>query len=417
MGTALIQIHTDRDRECRSFATLSGSAVIQLVVTASRASPVASRDARRLYDLLLAEARRAGAQPQPTKCGGGFLPGAAGCWASSHPGPVRRGLVWVSDSQCNSPTVSHTLVPWNFVLPILPHGAPPSLLPAGLTTTAQWCGSGQIANAVPNIMIQSGLSLDAFRIFISYRRDDADAVAQQLFYGLSREHFDVYLDRFCTTPGTNFLERIRFELADKACVVVLDSRDVGQSHWVKGEYGFARSYKLGLIAVDLPGGGRTFARVGTRCDLRNAACAASFTGSTQLPAPAIDQAVNLIRTQYTAEVARRFRHQRRLIRSAAVLASAAHSLRADGHFDVSGGGSSYVVGATARPPNLESFRSVCEAARAGRPPGKAIVVGPLFAQSNTAGQDIDWLAGATGSVVVDERRVFRAMRRMAGGLL
>jgi hypothetical protein len=310
------------------------------------------------------------------------------------------------------------LVPWNFVLPVLPRGAPASSLPAGLATTlAQWYGPGQIADAVPNILVQSGLSLDAFRIFISYRWDDAGAVAQQLFDRLSREQFDVYLDRFRTSPGTNFLERIRFELADKACVLLLDSRNVGASDWVRGEYAFARSYKLGLIAIDLPGGRQTFWRIGTRFDLRGAVPPISFTGATELASSAIDQAVALVRTRYAAEVARRFRHQRRLIRSAAVLAGAAHSLRADGYFDVVGGGASYVVGATARPPNLESFRSVCEAAGAGRPPMKAVVVGPLFAQSKSAGQDIDWLASATRSAMVDERRVFKAMRRMAAGSL
>jgi hypothetical protein len=292
------------------------------------------------------------------------------------------------------------------------------LLPAGLATTlAQWYRAGRVADVVPNILIQSGLSLDAFRIFISYRWEDAEAVAQQLFDELSREQFDVYLDRFRTNPGTNFLERIRFELADKACVLLLDSRNVGGSHWVRGEYAFARSYKLGLIALDLPSGQQTFWRIGTRSDLRGAISPSSFTGATLLPKPSIAQAVNFVRARYVAEVSRRFRHQRRLIRSAAVLAGAAHNLRADGHFDVSGHGPSYVVSATARPPNLESFRSVCEAAGAERPPVKAVVVGPLFAQSKSAGQDIDWLAGATGSALVDERRVFKAMRRMATGSL
>jgi hypothetical protein len=62
MGTALIQLETDHDRECRCWATLSGPNVIQLVVTASRGSSTSSQDARTLYDLLLIEARRAGAR-------------------------------------------------------------------------------------------------------------------------------------------------------------------------------------------------------------------------------------------------------------------------------------------------------------------------------------------------------------------
>lgn len=53
MGIALIQIESDNDRKCRSFATFSGSAVIQLVVTATQGLPTANRDARTLSDLWL----------------------------------------------------------------------------------------------------------------------------------------------------------------------------------------------------------------------------------------------------------------------------------------------------------------------------------------------------------------------------
>ena len=137
------------------------------------------------------------------------------------------------------------------------------------------------------------MNLDAFRVFISYRWDETGAVAQQLFDALSHQQFDVYLDRFRTNPGTDFLERIRFELADKVCVLLLDSQHVGKSVWVRGEYAFARAYKLGPIAFDLPGGIQTFHRIATRCDLRGSVSATSFKGTTQLPTSAIDQAVAL----------------------------------------------------------------------------------------------------------------------------
>jgi hypothetical protein len=100
----------------------------------------------------------------------------------------------------------------------------------------------------------------------------------------------------------------------------------------------------------------------TRSDLSGSVPAASFTGTRPLPPSAIDQAVALVCARYASEVARRFRHQRRLIRSAAILAGAAHNLRADGHFDVMGQAKVYVVGARTRPPSVASFRAVCEAA-------------------------------------------------------
>jgi hypothetical protein len=73
-----------------------------------------------------------------------------------------------------------------------------------------------------------------------------------------------------------------------------------------------------------------------------------------------------------------------------------------------------VVGATARPPSLESYRAVCDAATSS---AKAVVVGPLFAQPKRAGDSIHWLAIKTASAAIDERRILKAMHRMAAGAL
>src|SRR5262249_50084463 len=222
---------------------------------------------------------------------------------------------------------------------------------------------------------------------------------------LSHEQFDVYLDRFRTVAGTNFLERIRFELADKACVLLLDSKDVHLSPWVRGEYAFARRYHLGLIAVDLPGGRQSFRRIATRIRLQSTG-ATAITKTSTLAGPEIDKAAAFVRNHYATETARRLRYQRRLILQAAALATTPCNLRSDGNFDVAG---RYIVGATARPPALDTLRPICELTVGG---AKGVLVGPRFSPSHSVTLDIDWLAGKTGSAVVDERRVRKAMRRM-----
>src|SRR5262249_34826134 len=155
----------------------------------------------------------------------------------------------------------------------------------------------------------------AFRLFISYKHDDCAAVAEQLFDALGHQQFEVYLDRFRTLPGANFLERIRFELADKACVLLLDSSNVGASAWVRGEYAFARKYRMGLMAVDLPGGMQTFHRISSRVQLGQPA-SPTVSKMTTLPSAEINKVVNFVRNNYAIEMARRFRYQRRIILSA-----------------------------------------------------------------------------------------------------
>lgn len=422
MATALVQLDTGNpgDASCRGFSTLSGSAVCQVVVTASLGSATAAADARDLHGQILLAMMRQHSRRGPTHCHGALPFGAAGCWAGRHPGPVRRTLVWVVDPACAPPAVPLATGPghpWTTVLPIIPWGVTPAGLPAQarMSVTRSY-SPGLIAAAVPDVLAASGLGTDGFRIFISYRQDDARTFADQLFDGLSHEGFDVYLDRFRTMPGTNFVERIRSELIDKACVVLLDTRDVRRSRWVEGEYGVARFYRLGLMAIDLPGGLRSFPRIGARLDLRRRGKRGiPFTGAEEMPAPAVADAVEFVRETYHSEVARRFRHQRMLLRNAAALAGVAITLRPDGLVEVNGA-RRYVLCASARPPGSEEFRSACEAV-GGRAGGKGVVVGPLAAQTHHSRTTATWLANAVGAAAVDEARLYKALRRAAAGRL
>lgn len=361
--------------QCTAWSTLVGSAVTQIVVTSS-GSASSARDARTLYNALLTAVRRMGARSEPAACGGDFAPGPEGCWATSHPGAVRRVLIWVADPALTPPSAKLTRSGarrYHVVLPILPNGTSASGLPRGIATSQAYpYQPGQITAAVSKVLAVSGLGMDAFRIFISYRHADCAAAAEQLFDALSHEQFDVYLDRFRTLPGTNFLERIRFELADKACVLLLDSRRVGQSDWVRGEYAFARKYRLGLIAVDLPGGTKTFHRVATRVQLSSGK---AFTARTRLADKEIAKATTFIRDHYNAEIARRFRYQRQLILSAAALTGTTCSLLPDGNFEIKGAGRDYVAAAAARSPALATLRPVVIAAGGGK---KGVLIGPRF---------------------------------------
>src|SRR5262245_59626968 len=105
MTTALVQLDNGIDRSCRGWSTLSGSAVTQLVITASRGSPQAANDAKLLHHHTVSALNRNGAVSEPTRCGDSFNPGAEGCWATMHPGPVRRVLIWVADPAVSSPVV------------------------------------------------------------------------------------------------------------------------------------------------------------------------------------------------------------------------------------------------------------------------------------------------------------------------
>jgi hypothetical protein len=420
MATALIQLDNGVSRACRAFSGPFTSSVLQVVVTSSPSS-LAANDADQLFRQLMASMSRSGARQEPARCHGGFAPGANGCWATRHPGPVRRVLIWVSDAAGSSPPVglqSRGHNPWSVVIPILPNGAPTSVLPSQLgTNVARWYQPGRIGYVVPEVLVVTGIHSDEFKVFISYRWDDCRAFAEQLFDGLMHEQFDVYLDRFRTGAGTNFVERIRSELMDKSCVILLDSKDVSRSPWVAQEYAFCRLYKLGVMAIDLPGGVQTFRRIGRRLNLGAAVSASSYTTHTKLSPANVTQAVDFVKQHYSAEISRRFRHQRRLVRSAAALAGVSMVERPDGLLEISGPQQNYLLATSAKPPTMNTFRLTHEAAMAASSSTKPVVVAPLFAQMHQMKHDVGWLARATQSKAVDERRLVKAMRRVAQGTL
>jgi hypothetical protein len=90
-------------------------------------------------------------------------------------------------------------------------------------------------------------------LFISYRRLDSAAVADQLFDEMSHRGFRVFLDRFSVTTGRLVQQEIAEELADRDVVLVLETDNILQSRWTSWEIAFARTYRLGLLALQWPG--------------------------------------------------------------------------------------------------------------------------------------------------------------------
>lgn len=140
------------------------------------------------------------------------------------------------------------------VLPIMPTGAnPTTLMPTDdlrKINVAFW--SNLITESVPAILSRAGLTTDEHRVFISYRRVETQPLAEQLFDRLTREGFEVFLDRFSIEPGLDFQRRLHQELADKAMVVLLESSWVQSSKWTQHEIDYTKRFRLGLLALRLP---------------------------------------------------------------------------------------------------------------------------------------------------------------------
>jgi TIR domain-containing protein len=90
------------------------------------------------------------------------------------------------------------------------------------------------------------------RLFISYKRADAQGVAIQLYEALDHNGFDAFLDTLSIRPGDPFQELLWHRLADTDVVVLLDSPGFLASRWTTKELATANSTNLQILQLTWP---------------------------------------------------------------------------------------------------------------------------------------------------------------------
>lgn len=143
-----------------------------------------------------------------------------------------------------------------WALPLLPAtraNAVSQMLPPELRGqhTAFWQGEAIEALAL-TVLARSGVTSLDRRVFISYRRIDAEPMAGQLFAALSLLNYSVYLDTVTTHPGLDFQTQLFEHLADKSMLVILQSSRFQESKWAMKEVEFALSHGLSMVILRFP---------------------------------------------------------------------------------------------------------------------------------------------------------------------
>ena len=126
------------------------------------------------------------------------------------------------------------------------------MLPESLShhNTAFWLDEGvSVAMALLRTL---GLAESERKVFISYRRSETSALADQMHTAMVQRGFDVFLDRFSLYPGDRFPDRIKENLADKALLLLLESNRLHESEWVQREIEYATHNRIRTLALNLP---------------------------------------------------------------------------------------------------------------------------------------------------------------------
>lgn len=118
----------------------------------------------------------------------------------------------------------------------------------------------EISEVAPSYERLISLILESFqllrsqrRLFISYKRNDAETAAIQLYEKLDSLGFDVFLDSRSVSPSDNFQETLWHRLVDSDVMILLDTPRFWDSHWTQWEYGEANTSRVSILRLTWPG--------------------------------------------------------------------------------------------------------------------------------------------------------------------
>src|SRR5262249_49465821 len=131
-----------------------------------------------------------------------------------------------------------------------PSKVPPALCPSnGMKLDPKDPGLGNVAGLVLELL---GLLRKKRRLFISYKRTESSAVAQQLYHALDERSFDVFLDTLSVRPADLFQEQLWHRMTDSDVVALLYTASIHSSGWVQKEIDRALGMKITVLQLIWP---------------------------------------------------------------------------------------------------------------------------------------------------------------------
>jgi hypothetical protein len=408
----VVQLDTPGRIACTGWLDVATTAPVHIVVHAPAITRATT--AGELYDEINAVLGRSGALRKPDSCAGA----TRHAWEWTPATACRRLVVYVDDAH-------HPLDPgydtWiargrGDAIPVLEGGLRPEVvLPVQLRRSITiFHAPGAIRDCAAPVLSRMADEMGGPRIFISYRHQEAAAVATQLFTELSKARYDVFLDRYRGQPGQDFMALIREQIVARRCILVLETPNVLQSVYVVGEVAMATRLRIGLLAIDLPGSRQVFRGISARIDLRSAALAPGDPNASLTRTDVSRVIAELVDRYYAAETAKRWRFQRQVTVQAASAAGLSISERAPDLFEVSNGKQSISCMTSALPLAAPAFMRMDLAATAPSLP--RVLFGAVQSQGRRGRAEVNWLRSQTNIEPRDEGLIFRTMRRFARGM-
>jgi len=379
-------------------------------------SPTSVSHAQRLADGIGRALRSMSPTARKSACGG---PGPVGC-KGHHQNASICVLALVGDggtfadftgavakwsSRVGSDPRRYRIVP---ICPRAGRAAMLAALPAAVGNHKMFEWTVDAGDAVPAVLGAAEIVSRDHRVFISYRQEDGQDHADDLFQSLSYAGFDVFLDRVRIDAGALIPDRIREELAHKSMLLVLETPKVHKSAWVAQEVAIATKSRLGRLAVLFPAATRLAALSARR---RFVLGRSHFDqGKNRLTADGIEEITRRILTLHAVWLMRRrYLMQRALSTFLLDRGVMNHRLTEDGTLDVVPAWSTTTVCSVRTNPRmaeLEDFRDLDRSA-AKRAAWARAVLAPGALAAGERQRNMRWLSESTKTGLFDESEMGR----------
>ena len=407
MRNVLLQLHVGTPVHCRSWSNVPVAHGLQLTIYTEAMGGVPARIARHLYAMLCRQLMSVGGIEgrAPCEVDNGQIFEAVTC-AGAVAGLTNRVLVYIADGtgQMDKSFESYFGRGQARVVPVVDDSlgmAVPQALPTWMDTSiAVTTTGGNPAPVLAKVIRSAGLLSQTPSVFVSYVHDDARDVAGQFFHVLSERGYAVFLDRFSGVPGDDFVDLISEELANKACLLALETPNYGASPWCQQEVATAITREMGMIAVDLPGTKRTFPEFAHRYNAEHA-----LLNNSKLSQVDVINACDAFERWFPHQISRRPRHLDRSLRSALDAAGVNYVNVGLGRVRAQFNGTPRLLAMSSESPDIDDFRQVDEL-RANAGEG-ATLFGSVAATRSGRRTRIDWLEDKSGIEVEDEGQLAR----------
>jgi hypothetical protein len=273
----------------------------------------------------------------------------------------------------------------------------------------EWTGTDPSRRLARKVLEELGVEDRRRRVFISHKRDDGLAVAEQLHDFLSHHGFEPFIDRFGVGLGRDVQNEIADALEDCAFLLLIETPLAAGSEWAFWEVDYALSHQMGMHILtwpgdvpELPGTNRLLRQRLNPADLR------SQRGYDVLTDAALDGILGEVEAIHANAIVRRRRYLLRSAEEAARNAGFDSTPLEDWRLLVQAGAGPSLVQVSARLPTVADLYSLDQAmSRPGATVPSGVLIHSARQLSSPRREELAWATRARNLTLVPENAIGR----------